>query len=206
MEERREEVGAWKKERGGLSRRPSGEQNGFLLFRNYRDVGSLGGWGPPWWRARRRRRGGRERRRAEVAAVGRKFKIEYLASNFHRSSKNHAASCSLAGGSASHPPRVGGKRSEAVGQGRNGQRRKRREEGSPPPLPFSPRCPPSPRSSSRIGHAVRRGENGAAQRTRTHMHRRVNARAAPFRENLPPATLAGPGRKFSRGKIFQSFC
>lgn len=29
------------------------------------------------------------------------------------------------------------------------------------------------------------------------MHRRVNARAAPFRENLPPATLAGPGRKFS---------
>lgn len=79
--------------------------------------------------------GGRERRRVEVAAVGRKFKIEYLASNFHRSSKNHAASCSLAGGSASHPPRVGGKRSEAVGQGRNGQRRKRREEGSPPPSP-----------------------------------------------------------------------
>lgn len=42
---------------------------------------------------------------ATAAAVGRKFKIEYLASNFHRSSKNRAVSY-LAGGLIRSPARL----------------------------------------------------------------------------------------------------
>lgn len=85
---------------------------------------------------KKRRKGEREtsRRRATAtaaaAAVGRKFKIEYLASNFHRSSKNRTVSY-LAGGPTLalfssrpllfflHPPQRGKKR-----------RKEKREEGS----------------------------------------------------------------------------
>lgn len=89
-------------------------QNGFLLFRNYRDVGSLG------------RHGGGGGGRG--AAVGRKFKIEYLACNFHRSSKNHAVSY-LAGGSAQPPTRLAAsnrtneRRGEEKGKPKGGNRR-----------------------------------------------------------------------------------
>lgn len=103
--------------RGALPLRTA--QNGSLLFRNYRDVGSLlrergrrtrggrreGEGGKTRKKERRKVRQAGLRRRATVtttaaaaaAAVGRKFKIEYLASNFHRSSKNRAVSY-LAGG------------------------------------------------------------------------------------------------------------
>lgn len=86
-------------------------QNGFLLFRNYRDVGSLG------------RHGGGGGGRG--AAVGRKFKIEYLACNFHRSSKNHAVSY-LAGGSASHSAR-----GEQQNERTEGRGERKAERGKP---------------------------------------------------------------------------
>lgn len=76
VEERREEVGAWKKERRSLE-----------------EAEWRAKWLPPFQELSRCRKSGRvgagsgeeEGAGVEVAAVGRKFKIEYLASNFHRS-------------------------------------------------------------------------------------------------------------------------
>lgn len=98
-----------------VARSQRAAQNGFLLFRNYRDVGSLG------------RHGGGGGGRG--AAVGRKFKIEYLACNFHRSSKNHAVSY-LAGGSASHPPR-GEEQNERTNERTGGRGERKAERGKP---------------------------------------------------------------------------
>ena len=126
--ETRELCLAWR----GAGRREQAAQNGFLLFRNYRDVGSLG---RRWWGV-------------EVAAepaVGRKFKIEYLASNFHRSSKNHAVSYLAGGTKTSHPPRDEGRRGERTGGGWRGEvkgerlaREKKETDGESSPL-FAPR-------------------------------------------------------------------
>lgn len=134
------------------------------MDRSRRGAESLAKWLPPFQELSRCRKSPSAwwGRRWPLAAVGRKFKIEYLASNFHRSSKNHAVSY-LAGGPASHPPsgpRRKGKPAENAA-GMNGKEREgnrtveRARRSSPRARSASLRSP----RDSRIGHAVslRRG-------------------------------------------------